>query len=89
MPWQLASSDRAARRPERAQPGAARRGLDDRAFTAADETPAAAGARGDPVDRGHAGTATGARPAGATATARRPAPAPTRPAPVTAAGGVR
>ena len=40
VPWQLASSDRAARRPERAQPGAARRGLDDRAFTAADEMPA-------------------------------------------------
>ena len=36
VPWQLASSDRAARRPERAQPGAARRGLDDRAFTSAD-----------------------------------------------------
>jgi amino acid transporter len=31
VPWQLESSARAARRPERAQPGAARRGLDDRA----------------------------------------------------------
>jgi hypothetical protein len=31
VPWQLASSARAARRPERAQPGMARRGLDDRA----------------------------------------------------------
>jgi hypothetical protein len=39
VPWQLASSDRVARRPERAQPGAARRGLDDRAFTSADDTP--------------------------------------------------
>jgi len=45
VPWQLASSDRAARRPERAQPGAARRGLDDRAFTAADsDLPPAPGA---------------------------------------------
>ncbi|HST67334.1 MAG TPA: APC family permease [Mycobacteriales bacterium] len=31
VPWQLASSARAARRPERSQPGMARRGLDDRA----------------------------------------------------------
>jgi hypothetical protein len=45
VPWQLASSDRAARRPERAQPGAARRGLDDRAFTSADaDLPPAPGA---------------------------------------------
>jgi hypothetical protein len=40
VPWQLASSARAARRPERAQPGAARRGLDDRAFTDRDQAPA-------------------------------------------------
>jgi amino acid transporter len=37
VPWQLASSARAAGRPERAQPGAARRGLDDRARTTGDE----------------------------------------------------
>jgi hypothetical protein len=36
VPWQLASSARAARRPERSQPGMARRGLDDRARTGAD-----------------------------------------------------
>jgi amino acid transporter len=40
VPWQLESSTRAARRPERAQPGAARRGLDDHAFTHGDYAPA-------------------------------------------------
>ncbi|HEV7653399.1 MAG TPA: APC family permease [Mycobacteriales bacterium] len=56
VPWQLASSARAAGRPERAQPGAARRGLDDRTRTSSehpDQTPAPAPAPGangrDPV----------------------------------------
>jgi amino acid transporter len=55
VPWQLASSARAARRPERARPGAARAGLDDRARTGTEAdgqppSPAAAaraGAAGD------------------------------------------
>ncbi len=60
VPWQLESSDRAARRPERAQPGTARRGLDDRAFTHGDQTPAppAPGATHRPA--GTPGTADGA-----------------------------
>ena len=72
VPWQLASSDRAARRPERAQPGAARRGLDDRAFTVRRGDARAAGARRDPVDRGHAGI--GHRPARARRGPRRRSP---------------
>ena len=42
VPWQLRSSDRAARRPERAQPGAARRGIGDHSRPGA--VPAADGA---------------------------------------------
>jgi hypothetical protein len=42
VPWQLRSSDRAARRPERAGVGAARRGVGDRP---GDELPSADGAR--------------------------------------------
>jgi hypothetical protein len=61
VPWQLASSVRAARRPERAQPGAARRGLDDRARRAGHE---GAGAPD------HVPT----RPAGATAVDEIPGP---------------
>ena len=56
VPWQLASSARAARRPERAQPGAARRGFDDRARAGAD--PDASGRTGavpDPAP-GHGAT---------------------------------
>ncbi|HVE28666.1 MAG TPA: amino acid permease, partial [Mycobacteriales bacterium] len=62
VPWQLASSDRAARRPERAQPGAARRGLDDRAFTSAEEMPAPPAPGATRSTAGTPGSATG--PAG-------------------------
>jgi hypothetical protein len=62
VPWQLASSARAAGRPERAQPGAARRGLDDRARTSAEHgpAPAAPGVRADGV-RADGARADGAR----------------------------
>jgi amino acid transporter len=59
VPWQLASSDRAARRPERAQPGAARRGLDDRAFTSAEEMPAPPAPGATRSTAGTPGSATG------------------------------
>ena len=56
VPWQLASSARAARRPERAQPGAARRGLDDRARAGADpDASGRTGALPDPAP-GHGAT---------------------------------
>ncbi len=80
VPWQLASSDRAARRPERAQPGAARRGLDDRAFTAADDTappPAPGATRPTTGPPGSAAGRDGDRPEARAG--RRPDPAPVRP----------
>jgi amino acid transporter len=56
VPWQLASSARAARRPERAQPGAARRGLDDRVRASGDHPDHAAPAAPAPGANGHAAT---------------------------------
>jgi hypothetical protein len=64
VPWQLESSDRAARRPERAQPGAARRGLDDRAFTVTEELPPAPGATRSSADTPGPAAGTRGSPAG-------------------------
>ncbi len=49
VPWQLHSSDRAARRPERAQPGAARRGIGTAGAPAESPYPADAGGGPDDV----------------------------------------
>jgi hypothetical protein len=61
VPWQLASSARAAGRPERAQPGAARRGLDDRARVSSDgdQIPAAPAPGAAARDGAPAGAARG------------------------------
>jgi amino acid transporter len=59
VPWQLASSARAARRPERSQPGMARRGLDDRARAAVDHPAPPAPAPGA-MGAGSAGVAAAA-----------------------------
>jgi amino acid transporter len=66
VPWQLASSARAARRPERAQPGMARRGLDDRARTVGDpdHTPAAPAPGASAASPGVTAAAVDDRPAG-------------------------
>jgi amino acid transporter len=68
VPWQLASSARAARRPERPRPGQARRGLDDRARSVSGLGPAVPG----PGTPSAGGAADGTSSNGAAAAARPP-----------------